>query len=112
MGLSLAEGRELVEATLNQRICGSWGTGRAVSLRPAKSPDADKWQNIGSWYQVVSEIDYNDNARQIIHAWKHKKPLDKDVTMILSTAQIDVAIRAMKHDFSFDEIYTSERSPP
>lgn len=112
LGLSLADGCELVGATYGQRICGTWGTGRAVSLSPVKSEDADKWHNVGSWYQVMSELDYNSNARAILHAWKHKEPLDQEITMILSAAQVDSAIRAMKQDFSFDEIYTPERSPP
>lgn len=112
MGLSLADGCELVGATYGRRICGTWGTGRTVSLRPAKSEDADKWRNVGSWYSVMSELDNEPNARAILYAWKHKEPLDKDATMILSVDLVDSMVKELMKDFTWDEIYTPERSPP
>lgn len=111
-GMSLPDGCELVGATFGRRICGTWGTGRAVSLRPAKTEDAEKWHNVGSWYAVMSELENEPAARAILHAWKHKEPLDSDATMIMSADLVEDLVSEMIKDLILDEVYIPERNPP
>lgn len=103
---------ELVDAVHGKRICGTWGTGRAVSLRPAKSTDSEKWHMLGSWDEVFADRDTNPNARAIINAWKDKKPLDKGLYLRPVERHIKHIERTLWDDCFLDEVPNQERSPP
>lgn len=112
VSLDLASACELIETMHGRRICGTWGTGRAVSLRPAKAIDKDKWYQMGSWFDVFAARDTNPNAKAIINAWKDKKPLDKDIRF----GECIVTGFITHHEETLwdtlDEVQTPERSPP
>lgn len=78
-GLSLLDAREMVETMHGRRICGTWGTGRAVSLRPKPIEDRYLWMGIGSWQAVMSDYKTNHNAQAILHAWKTDQPLPEGI---------------------------------
>lgn len=112
VGLDLPDACELVEAMHGRRICGTWGTGRAVSLRPAKLEDKDKWQDVGSWYDVLGQRNDNPNARAILNAWKDKKPLPEGITTIKPL--VDKFITEQERGLwdELDEVHKAERNPP
>lgn len=110
--LSHSDGCELVEAMHGRRICGTWGTGRAVPLRPPKQTDKDKWKNVGSWDIVLNTRDSDPNARAILNAWKDKKPLEAGIDCCRVDDTNDVPDGIPEEQLVFDEIYSTERSPP
>lgn len=110
--LDLPDACELVDAMHGRRICGTWGTGRAVSLRPAKLENKDEWQNIGNWYDVIAERLNNPNARAIINAWRDKKPLAKDIWLHEVLVTKFIAKETATLWDVVDEVEKSEREPP
>lgn len=112
VGLSRADGCELVEAMHGRRICGTWGTGRAVSLRPAKEEGKSQWQNIGSWDDVMNSSTDNTNARAIINAWRDKQPLTEGIDCCPVYEIDEKPDKNQEKQLSFDEVYKIERIPP
>lgn len=79
-GLSLEDATEMVEAMHGRRICGTWGTGRAVTLRPKPIEDRHMWMGVGRWQAVISDYKTNHNARAILYAWKMNQILPDGIT--------------------------------
>lgn len=79
-GLSLEDATEMVEAMHGRRICGTWGTGRAVSLRPKPIEDKHLWSGIGNFQDVTADHKSDHNAQAILHAWKTNQPLPEGIT--------------------------------
>ena len=67
---------ETVDAFHGRRLCGSWGTGRALSFKPVPSTDHGEWQNVGSWSYVVNLAEHDERAAKILFAYKTGKPLE------------------------------------
>lgn len=111
-GLSTEDACELVDAMHRRRICGTWGTGRTVSLRPAKQIDKDEWTNVGTWTNILNTRDSDPNARAIINAWKDKTSLPDGI----SCHYFDESHFDMHEDpqqqLTLDEVYKAERNPP
>lgn len=72
---------ELIAALHGRRLCGTWGTGRAVQLTMKSEPDKLAWQSIGHWSTVIRNMKYDENARKIFNAWKNNTPLESGVSM-------------------------------
>jgi hypothetical protein len=75
-GMDVSSQLELVTALHGRRLVGTWGSAREISLSPSKPQDADKWQNIGSWWLVASLYDHDIRAKKIWKAFKLAKPID------------------------------------
>jgi hypothetical protein len=58
-----------------RRLAGTFGTGRAVKLRPQPQPDFADWVRIGSWTQIVSMHVRPDCCKRIIQAWIDDTPI-------------------------------------
>ena len=69
---------ELVTSMHGRRMCGSWGSARAISLRPHKLDDSDKWQRVGSWTVVVNTATFDERAKSILDAYRLNRPLLED----------------------------------
>jgi len=110
--LSLSEASELVNSINGRRICGTWGTGRTVSLRPAKQTDKDQWKCVGDWLFVMNNRDSSSNARAILNAWKDKQPLEADIDCNPINHTGDIPDGVPPEQLVFDEVYKPERSPP
>lgn len=78
-GMSLQDGIEMVEAMHGRRICGTWGTGRAVSLRPQPEQDRHHWSKVGNWQAVTGSHKTDHNAQAILMAWKLNHPLPEGI---------------------------------
>ena len=79
--LDFEHGCELFKCMHGRRTCGTWGTGRAVSLRPPKLDDKKLWENVGSWYNVVKNRESNSKAKAIWKAWHLHEPLADGISM-------------------------------
>lgn len=111
--LDLEHAVELVTTLHGQRICGTWGVGKSVSLRPSKFTDKDKWQGIGSWAMVMSMRRTDPIAGAIFHAWHDHEPLPKNLDMSYNEDRLNGLHRFMPHEYNnLDEIYATERGPP
>lgn len=112
VGLSLDDSCELVDAMDGRRICGAWGTGRAVSLRPPKVTDKAKWVNIGSWSAVLEQRSQDRNADAIWYAWCNGTVLPKGINVCISDDFITKIANISVDDWDLDKMYNRERSPP
>jgi len=112
VGLSHTNACELVTAMHGRRICGTWGTGRAVSLRPAKQTDKKDWQTVGSWFQVLGKRDTEPNAKAILNAWRDKKPLEPGITLIEPLISPFKTKRIEMLWDTLDEVHKPGKEPP
>lgn len=110
--LSPDDGLEMVDALHSRRICGTWGTGRKISLRPKSTIVKEDWENIGSWKSVFSQIETDQDAKAIVHAWKTGQTLVEGI----SCATTDHLLELMKDphwiDYDYESVFDHERSPP
>ena len=112
-GLSLEHAVELVSVMHSRRICGTWGTGRKISLRPPKFKDKDKWSNVGSWTMVMSNRKSDVTCHQIFHAWKSNEPLIKGITCYNHEAKLEGRhVCDMTDSTVLEEIYSESWVPP
>lgn len=75
INMDLAGKAEMVDTLHGRRICGTWGTGRDISLRPEPTFDKHLWQNVGSFQAVVACHTTDRNAQAILLSWKTGRPL-------------------------------------
>lgn len=106
------DGLEMVDALHGRRICGTWGTGRGISLRPKSTIIKEEWENIGSWQAVVGQVETSHDAKAIMHAWQTGAILGKDI----SCSSSDYWTERMKDpnwiSYDYESIYDHERIPP
>jgi len=111
-GLPFDDALELVECMHGRRICGTWGTARAVSLRPPQSIDKGEWETVGKWDSVMQQKDSSQSAKDILDAWRNNHPLEAGVSLCWrgpDYAGFDLDnLREYESDFD----YPTERSPP
>lgn len=112
VGLSLDDACELVGAMHGRRICGTWGTGRAVSLRPAKLKDRTKWEDIGGFSIVYGCRNTDDSAAEIWKAWNRGTALDQGIRCTALEDYVSGLERFDWNKLDLEEVYESERSPP
>lgn len=112
VGLSLDDSCELVDAMDGRRICGTWGTGRVVSLRPAKIEDKAKWVNIGSWGAVVEQRTFDRNADAIWYAWRHGSDLPAGIDVCLTDDFLNGILALNPNDLELDQMYSHGKDPP
>jgi len=81
--LNLPEERwpEMYDAFKGKRICGTWGSAKEISLRPAKPDDSTKWESIGGFRTVAGLVDEDENASKIWRAWQMSMKLDEGINM-------------------------------
>lgn len=80
---------ELHDTFANRRLVGCFGTAKDISLRPVKPPDSDSWISVGSWDLVVGLAGEDPRADEILEAWRNKKPLSADSTLLPVEYEVD-----------------------
>jgi len=73
---------ELFEALHGRRLVGKWGNARSISLRPGKPPDAENWEKVGYYRQVIWNIETNEKARTIWECYKNDLPCPIDCNLL------------------------------
>jgi hypothetical protein len=71
---------ELFDVLHGRRVCGTFGTGSEIQLCPKACPDASDWEEVGTFWQVVSYRHNDDDANAIFKAWRSGG--STDATMI------------------------------
>jgi hypothetical protein len=87
---SATEASEIVDAFFGRRLCGTWGTGRAMSFRPDHDMKKDEWQNLGSWYFVVNLADHDETAKEILNAYMRSETLPFYKPLFTATEAIPI----------------------
>ena len=78
---------ELWWAMHGRRLCGAWGSARAVSLRQPKSDERHMWEKVGTFSDVISKEDFNAFAKDIIRAWRTNTPLPEGIHVLRDVAK-------------------------
>lgn len=71
------QGIEAVTCLYGRRIAGSWGTGRCISFRPKKTPDAEAWEYMGSWNTIHALAESDERAKTILEAYHRGTTLEE-----------------------------------
>lgn len=87
---------EMASAIEGRKVCGTWGTGRAVSLRPPKYKEPGKWLNIGSFQMIANTRLDSVNSDQIWKCWQKNEPLCEGIDMLVTDDMIEAAIHTPK----------------
>ena len=111
--LTLNDAVELVSVMHGRRICGTWGTGRKISLRPPKFEDKDKWSSVGSWSMVMANRKTDVTCFAIYNAWSKHEPLPLGIDCYNHEAKLDGRhVCDMSDSNLLEEIYSEEWIPP
>lgn len=73
---------ELFSAMHGRRLCGTWGTGRALSLSQPRERDTGKWVRLCRWSTLRENLDTDPDAQAILKAWQTNEVLSPDITLI------------------------------
>lgn len=73
---------EIYHAMHGRRLCGKWGTAKAVSLSPPKKLDKDQFPRVGSWTVVIGMKSEDARAQAIYDAWSQNLPLASDISIL------------------------------
>lgn len=111
--LDLNHAVELVSVMHGRKICGTWGIGKSVSLRPKKFTEKDKWQSVGSWSKVMSNRKTNSTCMLIFDAWQKHEPLDSYVSCYSQECRDRGQHVLILNDSNLlDEIFNTDWNPP
>jgi len=69
---------EIFDALNGRRICGTWGTGKDIRLKPAKPEDANDWIRLGSFWDIVGLCQKRSDYALIFRCWRDSVPLPPD----------------------------------
>ena len=109
--LTLGRRIELIESMAGRRLCGTWGTARAIKLNPPHLEDKEKWHSVGSWLMVINCLSTSEIARSIFRAWRTSTPIPEDCT--LSPVEEQLSFPEYATDIEAYSGFTPDpRSPP
>lgn len=111
-GLPFDDALELVECMHGRRICGTWGTARAVSLRPPTSVDGSEWETVGGWFSVIGQQGSCQAAKDILEAWQRNQPLEAGVMLYPEGVTSEECTIDEYREWKSEFEYPSERKPP
>ena len=95
---------EIVKALHSQRICGTFGTAKGVSLRPTNFEDKDDWVQAFSWFIVTETKTYDEISKALWTAWVTNKPYEG--AMPEPPPTIDEAFKKeMERPTSFNQMF-------
>ena len=72
--LSLRSSLELLTALHGRRLCGTWGSARCVKLSEKSTIDGKDWEPLGTWSEIIANINKNDIAKSIWKAYCKGEP--------------------------------------
>lgn len=111
--LSLNDAVELVSVMHGRRICGTWGTGRKITLCPPKFEDKGQWSSVGSWSMVMSNRKTDVICNQIYNAWSKKEPLLEGINCYdLEARQRGAHVLILEDSNILEQIFSEDWIPP
>ncbi len=66
---------EVFEALHGRRICGTWGSGTEIKMKPTEPADTGEWVKLSSFWDVIGWKDSRINESLIFNCWKKNEPL-------------------------------------
>ena len=103
---------EIFSVFHGKRLCGSFGTGRKVLLRPKPQEDFNSWKRLPSWQVVIANRRDNGPMQAIYKAWTLGRPVELcDVKTVLNDPAADPAADYLKlsviptEQLSFEDFY-------
>ena len=76
--MPLADRLEVIEALVGKRLCGTFGTGKVVTLTPPKIESTAEYDYIGHYDDIVKKAQTNEVAKRILIAYNTYQPLAED----------------------------------
>lgn len=77
--MPIEQRQQVYMALHGRRLAGSWGTGKGVNLT-GKPPETDeKWTRIADWQTIRELLNYDPNAKLVVHCWQSGEPLPEDI---------------------------------
>jgi hypothetical protein len=74
--VNLERAQEIFYATKHRRICGSWGSGKSITLKPAPQDDGDMWTKVADFYFINVKKEFDPHVRDFWKCFKQDKPYD------------------------------------
>lgn len=103
---------QLIVALHGRRICGTWGSGRTVSLKIPRADDAEMWTTVGSWSLITHSYRTSQIARKILSAWIHKTTVEESCTLYAQEQELIYPEFVQKPETYRQSNLSQERSPP
>lgn len=69
---------EVITALAGKRLCGTFGTGKTVTLTPPKVAATGEWQEVGYYDKIVHEAKKNPHAKAILRAYFNDEILTEE----------------------------------
>ena len=66
---------EIFDALHGTRICGTWGTGKDIKLKPEEPADSGDWVKLKSFWDVIGMKHCRSDAFIIFNCWRKNEPL-------------------------------------
>lgn len=79
VNMPLADRVEVIEALFRKRLCGTFGTAKAVTLTPPKIESDVEWDYIGHFDDIARKAEKDPVAREIMVAYNNYEPLSLEV---------------------------------
>lgn len=76
--MPLADRLEVIEALVGKRLCGTFGTGKTVTLTPPKIESDAEYDYIGHYDDIVRKAEKDPIAKRILIAYNTYQPLAED----------------------------------
>jgi len=80
---------EIFSVFHGKRLCGSFGTGRRVLLRPKPQEDFKSWKRLPSWQVVIANRHDNGPMQAIYKAWTLCRPVALEAVKDIMTQRYD-----------------------
>ena len=77
--MPLVDRIEVILSLFRKRMCGTFGTGKTVTLTPPKIENDSEWSSIGWYDTVMAEARKNPNAMQIVKAYFNDEIISEDL---------------------------------
>ena len=71
-----ADALEIVTTLHGRRVCGTYGSGKLIQLRPKSLDDASEWVQIDSFFSVYSSVAFTAAAARLWECWTANIPYD------------------------------------
>lgn len=105
--LDMEDAIEVVDSMHGRRICGTFGTAKVVQLVPKKCPDAEEWEYLGGFWEIMQKrhtCEFSQEvwsafvAERFCYAWE-PPPMDESRYTLLPESEEPVRWSQLKFEF-------------
>jgi hypothetical protein len=88
-----------------RRLCGTWGSGRKISLRPPKCEDKMQWERIGSWRAVITQRETLPRAKAVIRAFLTDSTIPRGIIIREEQTEIEKYSPDINLNFGLEDLH-------